>query len=122
MSKTWGNMRDFLLMATFVLLCMLIMPVAQAHANGAPANTTTVTAPQTSPKAADSEQKAPKSKAKVVTKPRDKSVLDAEVLESPLSYFRNAFNSDEDETDASRSGAVMITVKALVATLLSTVI
>ena len=117
-------MRDFLLMATFVLLCMLIMPVAQAHANGAPANTTTVTAPQTSPKAADSEQKAvtPKSKAKVATKPRDKSVLDAEVLESPLSYFRNAFNSDEDETEASRSGAVMITVKALVATLLSTVI
>ncbi len=49
-------------------------------------------------------------------------MLDAEVLESPIAYLRDAFSGEEDATDAPvNTGAVMLTVKALVATLLSTI-
>ncbi|SFU67897.1 hypothetical protein [Pontibacter akesuensis] len=130
MTKVWGTVREFLPMAAIILLCMLFMPVAQAHAenngtgtsNGTANGTAVSTQQTTATVSSDQKTVAPAAKAKVAaTKPRDKSVLDAEVLESPLDYFRNAFGSEEEEADAARAGAVIITVKALVATLLSTV-
>lgn len=116
-------MRDYVLLATIALLCMIVMPTTQAHASNGNGNngSTTTAAPQQAPE----QQKASATKAtpaKKTTKPREKSVLDSEVLESPISYFRDAFSSGEDESDtASRSSAVVITVKTLIATLLSTV-
>ncbi|RIJ37569.1 hypothetical protein [Pontibacter oryzae] len=131
MIRTWGQVRELTFMAAIVLLCLLVIPVAQAHAEVLPASingTTAVTATTQQNNATlqqASEQKGqdtPKPKAKPSTKPRDKSVLDTEVLESPLAYFRDAFGSEEEDSDSSaKSGAVMITLKALMATLLSTV-
>ncbi|WP_299758703.1 hypothetical protein [uncultured Pontibacter sp.] len=125
MTETWVKVRDYLPMVAVLLLCMLVMPATQAHAensnNGSSA--TTIQQQHVQP---TTEQKAaannPKPKATSV-KPREKSALDAEVLESPLAYFRDAFTSGEDESDtASGAGVVIITLKALVATLLSTVL
>jgi hypothetical protein len=70
----------------------------------------------------DSGKDGSRKKAKEVNKPRDKSLLDAEVLASPIAYLRNAFSSEEDESEVSPdSSVVVITVKALIATLLSTI-
>lgn len=105
---------------------MFVVPATQAHAN-ANANTnsngTAATTTLQQQQAQENKIAAPKEKAKATSpKPRDKSVLDAEVLDSPLAYFRNAFTSEEDETETNPgTGAVLITVKALIATLLSTV-
>lgn len=127
MSKLWQPFREFLPIAAVILLCMIIVPVAQANDNSGATTAATVAqaAPQstaTTAAAADSP-KTTKPKAKVAaTKPRDKSVLDTEVLDSPISYFKHAFSSEEDDASASsNNGAVVITVKALVATLLSTI-
>lgn len=123
MTKSWVKVREYLPIVAVLLLCMLVIPATQAHAensnNGSSA--TTIQQQHVQP---TTEQKAdnPKPKATSV-KPRKKSALDAEVLESPLAYFRDAFTSEEDETDtASGAGIVVITLKALVATLLSTVL
>jgi hypothetical protein len=54
---------------------------------------------------------------------QQKSVLDDEALESPLSYFKDAASPEEEDTEmAVRSGMIMQALKALVATLLSTII
>lgn len=127
MLRTWGQVRELSLMAAIVLLCIFVIPVAQAHAEvlPTPTNGATVTTQQNNTQQQASEQKetnAAKPKTKTTARPRDKSVLDTEVLESPLAYFRNAFGSEEEETNSSaKSGVVMITLKALMATLLSTV-
>ncbi|ARS36968.1 hypothetical protein CA264_16895 [Pontibacter actiniarum] len=107
-------------MAAIVLLCLFVMPVAQAsNSNTTPANATV--AQQSAEQ--QNEDKATKAKPKTAIKPREKSVLDTDVLESPVAYFRDAFSSEEDGTGstAPKSGVVMITLKALIATLLSTV-
>lgn len=112
-------------MAAMVLLCMVLVPAAQANTNnnGNSAATQHTEAQQATPVVAPGNAPATKAKPKAATQPRQKSVLDAEVLESPFEYFRNAFSSEEDEADvAPNSGTVMITVKALVATLLSTIL
>ncbi|OKL40886.1 hypothetical protein A3841_13650 [Pontibacter flavimaris] len=116
-------------MVAILLLCMVIMPTTQAYAetsNGTSAAAAqqvmqdaaapqTVTAQGTTP-----DKEKPKA---TTTKPRERSVLDAEVLESPLAYFRDAFSSEGEESDtATGSNAVVVTLKALIATLLSTVI
>ncbi|AKD02750.1 hypothetical protein POKO110462_00450 [Pontibacter korlensis] len=125
MFKAWEKVRDFLPMAAVLLLCMLVMPATQAYAdnnNGSSATTTTV---QTQVVQPGQETKAGTDKARpkpTATKPQDKSVLDSDVLESPLAYFRDAFTpEEEDSNDASGAGVIMITIKALIATLLSTV-
>jgi hypothetical protein len=128
MTKAWGKVRDLLPMVAILLLCMVIMPTTQAYAetnNGTSATTQQVMQDATAPQAVTAQGTTPdKEKPKATTtKPRERSVLDAEVLESPLAYFRDAFSSDGDESDsATGSNAVVVTLKALIATLLSTVI
>ncbi|WP_266203547.1 hypothetical protein [Pontibacter kalidii] len=123
-------MRDVLPMVAILLLCMILMPTTQAYAEAN--NDTSAPAQQVSQDAAarqavtakDTDTTPDKAKPKVAsTKPRERSVLDAEVLESPLAYFRDAFSSEGEESDtAAGSNAVVVTLKALIATLLSTVI
>ncbi|GAB3203035.1 hypothetical protein ABID22_001206 [Pontibacter aydingkolensis] len=129
MIKLWQPVREFLPVVAVVLLCLIIVPVDHANGNSNGSNGATTITPQqnTTPAvttAASSETtKTAKPKAKVTAiKPQNKSVLDTDVLDSPIGYFKKAFSSEEDEADAaSNSGAVMITVKALIATLLSTI-
>jgi hypothetical protein len=68
------------------------------------------------------KQKKTEVKSKT-TKAQNKSVLDADVLASPISYFKNAFfNEDEDtDSDSSSSSTMVIAIKAIIATLLSTI-
>lgn len=55
-------------------------------------------------------------------KANQKSIFDADVLESPFSFFKDA-NAENDNADAApQMNAVIIAVKALIATLLSTVL
>lgn len=126
MKNLWQQLRDYVPVAAVLLLCMIIVPTAQAGAFDNSGAATTATAQQTNGQstatAVAGDTNPAKDKPKVSTRPREKSVLDAEVLESPMAYFRNAFSSEEDDSDAaSSSGAIMITVKALIATLLSTI-
>ena len=124
MFKSWEKVRDLFPMAAILLLCMLVMPATQAYAdtdtNNQPA-TTTVDQAQAQP-TAEKEPATKAAKKPATAKPSDKSVLDAEVLESPIAYFRNAFSSEEEETDTvTGTNVVVVTIKALIATLLSTV-
>lgn len=126
MKNLWQSVREYVPMAAVLLLCLVIVPTAQANTNNNGGNTTTTTqqaTTQSSAGAAVTDNTDPvKGKQKVSTRPREKSILDSEVLESPMAYFRNAFSSEEDSADAApSSGAVMTAVKALVATLLSTI-
>ncbi|GAB3525852.1 hypothetical protein GCM10027443_00360 [Pontibacter brevis] len=100
---------------------MIIVPTVQASTNNNGGSTAATQ--QVSTSSAVSDDTAPsKAKEKVSTKPREKSILDTEVLESPMAYFKNAFSSDEDDSDAEASSdAITIALKALVATLLSTI-
>ncbi|MCX2740640.1 hypothetical protein [Pontibacter anaerobius] len=125
MTKTWVKVRDFLPMVALLLLCMLVMPATQAYAE-VNHNGSSATVQQQQQVQQTQEHKATTGKTKpktATTKPHEKSVLDADVLESPLAYFRDAFSSEEEESDtATGTSAVVVTLKALIATLLSTVI
>jgi hypothetical protein len=107
--------------AAAIVVMLLSMPCPEVLANDGPAATT-----QNTPATVDNDTSTNKPAAKAKTKSSatrvsDKSVLDAEVLDSPLAYFKEAF-TPEDESDNNVAPALMNTVKALVATLLSTVI
>lgn len=125
MKNLWQSVREFIPMAAVIVLCLVIVPCAQANTNNKGSSTavaTHQTSPQTTVEAAPDGTKTTKAKPKA-TKPASKSVLDDEMLDSPISYFRDAFSSEEDNADATpSSGAVMMTVKALVAVLLSTIL
>lgn len=55
--------------------------------------------------------------------PKSKSVLDAEALETPFSFFKDFSSSEENENDAMpQSNIIITTAKALAAILLSTII
>lgn len=122
MNNLWQHLREYLPMAAVLLLCMIVVPAAQANTGTNGGATVTASAQHTNGQTAAVSNDPAKGKQKASTKPRDKSVLDAEVLESPIGYLKNAFSSEEDSADAApSSNAVMLTVKALVATLLSTI-
>ncbi|TPE45489.1 hypothetical protein [Pontibacter mangrovi] len=111
--------------AAVLLLSVFAAPLPQAYAensNGTLAKSSTAATTQQVAQAQPAQKGDQAKPQATATKPDQKSVLDAEVLESPLEYLRNAFTSEEEETDTSSgSGMVMHTLKALVATLLSTV-
>lgn len=53
---------------------------------------------------------------------KQKSVLDAEALESPFSFLKESPSADEEDADMSiSSNTVVLALKALAATLLSTI-
>jgi len=113
------QIRFILPIAVIALILNLPCSSASAH-NGTSNGQQTTVAQTTTPTPEDqSTQKVTTTKPKAkpaVAKTRDKSVLDAEVLDSPLSYFKEAFTPEDENTPA-----LVNTVKALVATLLSTV-
>ncbi|MBF9253024.1 hypothetical protein I2I11_06955 [Pontibacter sp. 172403-2] len=117
--------------AALLLLCMVQAPVAMSGTNGTAstqANTSTTSsqvdaAQQTKASVSTGNMPAAKPKTKAITKPREKSILDADVLDSPMSYLRNAFSSEEEDMEApAHPGPVVVTLKALAASLLSTII
>lgn len=120
MKNLWQHIRVVLPVAVVVLLLSLPCPVACANNNGTAATT------QNSTTVAPADDNGTKAAAKPKTKPvaakiRDKSVMDADVLDSPLSYFKEAFTPEEEKDSNDAVPALVNTVKALVATLLSTV-
>lgn len=118
MTKLLQPVQRLMPIVAIMLLCLFFVPTAQSNGNN---GGTTSTQQNTLPTTAE-DAKTVKPKPKATTKPQNKSVLDTEVLDSPISYFKKAFSSEEEETDtSSSSGAVIITVKALIATLLSTI-
>ncbi|RDV13063.1 hypothetical protein DXT99_21430 [Pontibacter diazotrophicus] len=130
MKNLWQQMREYVPMAAVLLLCMIIVPTAQASTNNNGGASTTSTAAtvseqtnsQSAVTAVAGDTNPAKAKQKVITKPPEKSMLDTEVLASPMAYFKNAFSSEEDSADsASNTNVVMLAVKALIATLLSTI-
>lgn len=125
MKNLWQHVREFVPMAAVIVLCLVIVPSAQASTGNNGSNTTTTATQQTQTTAAAATDgtKPQKAKPEATTRPASKSVLDDEVLDSPISYFREAFSSEKEDTDAAPSSdAVTMTVKALVATLLSTIL
>lgn len=118
MVKKWKSLSVTALLATLLLLGVTTTPNAADLNNGnATTETTTVVAPNADTTVATEE-------AKPATSKKQKSVLDAEVLESPLSFFKD-LNSGSDEEDSSdvavKSSTIVLALKALAATLLSTI-
>lgn len=108
--------------AAVVLLCITATPDAYANNNGA-----SVTPAQNTEASIGSNgaQDKKHTQTKAAQKPGQKSIFDADVLERPLSYFRNSLSSDEDKDDddmLSYGNTVIIAIKALLASLLSTII
>lgn len=104
--------------SAIMLLGMLTAPQAAELQNGYATAPTAVAPANTSSAAATTEATASPAPQK-----QQKSVLDAEALESPLSYFKDAASPEEEDTEmAVRPGVIMQALKALVATLLSTII
>jgi len=108
--------RPLIPVAAVLLLCLTAMPAAEAN-NGS-----------SSQKAATVEQQDANKQTKqpaATPKPRQKSILDADVLDRPLSFFSNPYTSDEDDDSDdmfSHTTTVVVAVKALIASLLSTII
>ena len=120
MLKKWKSLSLTAGLATILLLGVTTTPNAADLNNGkAAAEATVAVAPDTNATTATETNNAKPSNPK-----KQKSVLDAEVLESPLSIF-NDFSSGSDEEDASnmtvKSSTIVLALKALAATLLSTI-
>ncbi|MBB6609650.1 hypothetical protein H7F15_01235 [Pontibacter sp. Tf4] len=119
MKNFWQLFRLSLPVAAIAMLLSLPCPVALANNNGSAQSVTTATALE----ADGTKAAAAKSKTKpAAARTRDKSVLDADVLDSPLAYFKEAFTPEDEKSDNEVAPALLSTVKALVATLLSTVL
>lgn len=111
--------RPFIPIAVVILLCVTTAPAAQAN-NG----NSTGPAQKTATTSNSQEQQDVKQPKVTAQKPSQKSVLDADMLERPLSFFKNSFSPEEDDDDEmfSHSSTVVMAVKALIASLLSTLI
>ena len=130
MEKKWLHSRAVLPAAVFTLLlvfsCSLVMANTNTNTNNGAATTQSQNQQTTAQAATVSNTDAAKATATAKPKTtgvrtRDKSVLDAEVLDSPLSYFKEAFTPEEEKSSSDMMPAMISTVKALIATLLSTV-
>ena len=119
MLKKWKSLSVTAGLATILLLGVTATPNAADLNNGkATTETEMAAAPNTDTTAATTEDTKP------ATPKKQKSVLDADVLESPLSIFQD-LSSGSDEEEASdvsvKSSTIVLALKALAATLLSTI-
>lgn len=120
MIETWKTISATASLSAVLLLGSVTAPLAADPNNGAASTQSTVES-TTAPAAATPADKST-DKTAVATPKKQKSVLDAESLESPLSFFRDITSPDEDDSDITvKPGAMMLALKALVATLLSTI-
>jgi len=105
--------KHFVLALALLLAFASTLSVAQAGTN----NTATTQAEITAPVTGNPEAQ------KTTPKPQQKSLLDSEVLESPVAYFKHAFTPEKEDTSdtAASPGALVLALKALIATLLSTI-
>ena len=111
-------------MAAFVVLCFVSVHSALANIDKNDSASTATTTMQTQTAAATDGTRPEEAKSEASSKPPSRSVLDDEMLDSPISYFREAFSSAEKEDAGASPGpdAVTMTVKALFAALLSTIL
>lgn len=126
MLKKWKSLSLTAGLATILLLGATTTPSAADPNNGKSATetsaveTTVTVAPETSANTATDTNNAKASNSK-----KQKSVLDAEVLESPLSIFNDFSSGSDEDEDASnmtvKSSTIVLALKALAATLLSTI-
>ena len=109
--------RPLIPVATVILLCLNATPAAEAN-NGSSTQKSSTTALEQHENAKQTKPVAPK-------KTSQRSVLDADMLERPLSFLNYSFSSDEEKDSDdmfSHSTTVVVAVKALIASLLSTII
>ncbi|WP_143741258.1 hypothetical protein [Pontibacter ramchanderi] len=123
MLQKWKTLTVTTGIATILLLGVVTAPNAADLNNGTATTEATTTV---APAPASSNPEAVKSDAKPASSSKQKSVLDAEVLESPLSILKDITSgSDEEESNDAdltvKSSTLVLALKALVATLLSTV-
>lgn len=118
MLKNWKTVTISASLSAFMLLGVATTPRAAELHNGTATSQTVVQQTSEAPATA-----APtNATAQPATQKKQKSILDAEVLESPFSFFRDMSSSEEDESEMSaKSSAVVLALKALAATLLSTI-
>ena len=105
-----------------MLLGLATAPHAAELHNGCTTNQAAVVEATTVPVATASVDNTANTASPAPEK-KQKSVLDAEALESPLSLFKDITTNDEEESEMSvKPGMMVMALKALVATLLSTII
>ncbi|WP_018476288.1 hypothetical protein [Pontibacter roseus] len=105
---------------------MLLGVVSAPHAadlhNGcATLQTTVEPATQTAQVESTANATKPADKTAATSQKKSKSVLDAESLESPLSFLKDITPADEESEMSVKPSVMMLALKALVATLLSTI-
>ncbi|MCP2043052.1 hypothetical protein [Pontibacter sp. HSC-36F09] len=120
MLKKWKSLSVTAGLATILLLGVTTTPNAADLNNG---EATTIEA--TAAVAPDTNVTVSTDEAKPETPKKQKSVLDADMLESPLSFFKDLSSGSEEEEESSdltvRSSTIVLALKALAATLLSTI-
>jgi hypothetical protein len=113
MLRSWKSISVTVGLAALLLLGVTTMPNAAQLQNGNASTQTTIVADAPATNATS---------AKPAVSKKQKSVLDADVLESPFSFFKDMSGSDEDESEVNvKPSAVVLALKALAATLLSTI-
>ncbi|MCC9135742.1 hypothetical protein ACFSKU_17100 [Pontibacter silvestris] len=112
MLKLWQSVRLLVPVIAVMLLCSSFVPNATTACKDIKACTCTRT--QTVLTTA-TQDKAPAKKGR-------KSVLDADVLDHPLSFFQDSFAEEAESGVSEHYRTLMLTVKTLVASLLSTII
>lgn len=116
MSKLKHFIRLIVPVATVVLLCVSTAPDAQAN------NGTNVSSAHKAETPATTTQNSKKPDA-TTQKQHPKSVFDADVLERPLSFFKDSYSSEDDDNEyASHTSTIFNAIKALIASLLSTIL
>ena len=121
MLKKWKTTSAIVSLSAIMLLGLVTAPHAAELHNGCAANQAAVE-PTKAPVATVSADNTANTTSPAQEK-KQKSVLDAEALESPLSLFKDITSSDEEESEMSvKPGVMVMALKALVATLLSTII
>ncbi|MBD1397361.1 hypothetical protein H9Q13_09310 [Pontibacter sp. JH31] len=105
-------------LSAFLLVGLVSTPCAAVLHNGS--DTSQAAVEQTKETSAIASPK--NTTAQPAPQKKQKSILDAEALESPFSFFKDMSSSEEEESEMSaKSGAIVLALKVLAATLLSTI-
>jgi hypothetical protein len=118
MLKEWRTVSIAAFLSAFMLFGLASTPCAAVLHNGTATSQATVEQTKETPATATPNNNT----AQPGPQKKQKSVLDAEALESPFSFFKDMSSSEEEESEMSaKSGAIVLALKALAATLLSTI-
>ncbi|WP_299706511.1 hypothetical protein [uncultured Pontibacter sp.] len=113
MLQSWKSISVTASLAALLLFGVTTTPNAAQLQNGNTSAQTTVVADAPATNATAAQPAAPK---------KQKSVLDADALESPFSFFKDVSGVEEDESEVNvKPSVVVLALKALAATLLSTI-